>query len=121
MEPLFSNSSGFVDVLPVMTEPFATHDFADGELDAAVTFFRRTRNELRTLRLVRVSTEWVRLFDANGDYFELRGIGYSDAEIVSVLKTFNTPFNPSIHLPIHGPYEEFTTGRRCPWAADRVM
>ena len=30
------------------------------------------------LRMVRVSTDWVRLYDVNGDYFELRGLGYPD-------------------------------------------
>ena len=105
-----------------MTEPLATHDFVEGGVDAAIAFFRRTRSELRTLRLVRVSTEWVQLFDVNGDYFELRGLGYSDAEIIPVLRSFDTPFNPdSIHVPIASPYKEFKTGRRYPWAADRVM
>jgi hypothetical protein len=105
-----------------MSEPLATHDFADGGLDAAIAFFRRTRNELRMLRLVRVSTVWVRLFDINGDFFELRGLGYTDAAIVPVLKSFDTPFNPeSIHAPVVAPYKEFKTGRRYPWAADRVM
>ena len=105
-----------------MTEPLATHDFSDGGLEAAISFFRRTRKELRMLRLVRVSTNWVQLFDINGDYFELRGLGYPDADIVSVLKSFDTPFNPdSIHAPFDGPYKEFKTGRRYPWAADRVM
>jgi hypothetical protein len=61
-----------------MAKPLATHDFADGGLNAAILFFRRTREELRMLRMVRVSTQWVRLFDINGDYFELRGLGYSD-------------------------------------------
>jgi hypothetical protein len=105
-----------------MSDPLATHDFADGGLDAAIAFFRRTRNELRTLRLVRVSTQWVRLFDINGDCFELRGLGYPDPEIIPVLKSFDTPFNQdSIHLPVEAPYKEFKTGRRYPWAADRVM
>ena len=105
-----------------MAELLSTHDFQDGGLDAAIAFFRRTRNELRVLRMVRVSTEWVRLFDVNGDYFELRGIGYADPDIIPVLKSFDTPFNPeSIHVPIAGPYKEFNTGRRYPWAADRVM
>jgi hypothetical protein len=105
-----------------MSEPLATHDFADGGLESAVAFFRRTRQELRTLRLVRVSTEWVRLFDINGDCFELRGLGYLDADIVPVLKSFDTPFNPeTIHAPIEAPYKEFKTGRRYPWAAYRVM
>jgi hypothetical protein len=105
-----------------MEEPLATHDFADGGLDAAIAFFHRTRAELRTLRLVRVSSEWVRLFDVNGDYFELRGLGYEDADIVPVLKSFDTPFNPdTIHAPFDAEYKEFKTGRRYPWAADRVM
>jgi hypothetical protein len=74
------------------------------------------------LRLVRVSTEWVRLFDVNGDYFELRGLGYPDVEIIPVLRSFDTPFNPeSIHVQTAAPYKEFKTGRRYPWAADRVM
>ncbi len=105
-----------------MKEPLASHDFSDGGLEGALKFFRRTRSELRTLRRVRISTDWVRLFDVNGDYFELRGIGYPDAEIVPVLKSFDTPFDPGlIHDPIDGPFKEFKTGRRYPWAADRVM
>ena len=105
-----------------MTEPLATHDFADGGLAAAIAFFHRTRNELRTLRKVRVSTESVRLFDVNGDWFELCGLGYPDAEIVPVLQSFDTPFKPElIHEPIDAPYKEFKTGRRYTWANDRVM
>lgn len=105
-----------------MSEPKATRDFADGGLEAALAFFRRTRAELRTLRLVRISTDWVRLFDVNGDYFELRGLGYPDADIVPVLKAIDTPFDPaSIHAAVDAPYKEFKTGRRYPWAADRVM
>ena len=106
----------------VMIEPLATHEFSDGGVEAAIAFFRRTRNELRTLRLVRVSTESVQLFDINGDYFELRGIGYPDADIVAVLRSFDTPFNPeTIHKRVDVAYQEFKTGRRYAWAADRVM
>jgi hypothetical protein len=105
-----------------VTEPLATHEFSDGGLEAALAFFRRTRNELRILRMVQVATDSVRLFDINGDYFELHGLGYPDAEIVPVLRSFDTPFNPeTIHTPIAGPFKEFKTGRRYPWAADRVM
>jgi hypothetical protein len=105
-----------------MTKPLALHEYSHGGLQEALNFFRRTRKELRTLRMVRVATDWVRLFDINGDYFELRGLGYPDAEIVPVLRSFNTPFNPeTIHAPITGLYKEFKTGRRYPWAADRVM
>ena len=105
-----------------MKDPLATHNFDDGGLEAALTFFRRTRFELRMLRKVRVSTEWVRLFDINGDYFELCGLGYPDADVVPVLNSFDTPFNPeTIHQPTNAEYKEFKTGRRYPWAADRVM
>ncbi|MGD9635618.1 MAG: hypothetical protein AB7G28_23080 [Pirellulales bacterium] len=102
--------------------PLAMHDFSAGGVDAAIAFFRRTRSELRTLRFVRVSTDWVRLFDINGDYFELRGLGYPDADVVPVLRSFDTPFDPDrIHLPVDAEYKEYRTGRRYPWAADRVM
>lgn len=105
-----------------MSEPIAKLDFSDGGLEAALAFFHRTRDELRTLRKVRVSTTWVRLFDVNGDYFELTGLGYLDADIVPVLECFDTPFKrESIHKPIKAEYKEFMTGRRYPWAADRVM
>lgn len=105
-----------------MSEPKATQSYTDGGLEAALAFFRRTRAELRTLRKVRISRDWVRLFDVNGDYFELRGLGYADADIVPVLNSFNTPFDPeTIHEPTEEEYKEFKTGRRYPWAADRVM
>ena len=105
-----------------MTTPIATHDFSPGGLEPALAFFRRTRNELRTLRKVRISTEWVRLFDINGDFFELRGIGYPDADVVQVLRSFDTPFDPeTIHRPTDEQYKEFKTGRRYPWAENRVM
>jgi hypothetical protein len=105
-----------------MSQALATYDFSDGGLEAALAFFRRTRDELRALRMVRVSTTWVRLFDINGDYFELTGLGYPDTDIVPVLKSFDTPFNhETIHAVIDAEYKEFDTGRRYPWAADRVM
>ncbi len=105
-----------------MTQAVAKHDFSEGGLEAALAFFRRTRNELRALRKVQVSTDWVRLFDVNGDYFELTGLGYPDHQIVPVLKSFDTPFKPeSIHAPTGAEYKEFDTGRRHPWAEDRVM
>jgi hypothetical protein len=104
------------------TEPLAKHEFSDGGVEAAIAFFRHTRSELRALRFVRVSTDWVRLFDVNGDYFELRGLGFGDADVVPVLRSFDTPFDAErIHTPIDAEYKEFNTGRRYPWAADRVM
>jgi hypothetical protein len=105
-----------------MSQAIATHDYSEGGLQAALAFFRRTRDEFRALRKVRVATIWIRLFDINGDYFELTGLGYADADIVPVLKSFDTPFNPeSIHAPTDAEYKEFETGRRYPWAEDRVM
>ena len=38
------------------------------------------------------------------------------------LQSLNTAFNPeTIHNPIEAEYKEFDTGRRHPWAEDRVM
>ena len=105
-----------------MNKPIAIHEFADGGLEAALAFFRRSRVELRALHRARVSTDRVQLFDINGDYLELRGIGYPDPDIVAILKSFDTPFHPNkIHDSVAAPYKEFLTGRRYPWAIDRVM
>ena len=83
---------------------------------------KRTRNELRTLRKVRVWKDKFHIIDVNKDYFEILGVGYPDADIVPLLKNINTAFNPeTIHNPIDAEYKEFDTGRRHPWAEDRVM
>ena len=104
------------------TTPLATHEYRPDELDAALQFLKRTRSELRMLRLARVWTDRFRVFDINGDCFEITGIGYRDEEIVAVLNAVNTNFKPElIHEPIDGEFKEFKTGRRYPWAADRVM
>jgi hypothetical protein len=105
-----------------MAEPLATHDYAPGGLDAALEFLKRTRAELRTLRKVRVWRDQLHIIDVNKDYFEIRGIGYQDADIIPLLKAVNTAYNPdTIHQPADTPYKEFDTGRRHPWAEDRVM
>jgi hypothetical protein len=105
-----------------MTAPLATHDYAPGGLDAVLEFLKRTRNELRTLRKVRIWTDRLHIIDVNKDYFEVRGIGYGDADMVPVLRALNTAFNPeTIHQPATTEYKEFDTGRRRPWAEDRVM
>ena len=105
-----------------MDQPLATHDYTDGGLEAAIAFFRRTRSELRTLRMVRVWRDRVQVFDVNGDYFEIRGIGYPDADVTTLLDAVNTAYKrESIHDPIGADYKELKTGRRYPWAADRVM
>jgi hypothetical protein len=105
-----------------MTAPLATHDYVTGGLDAALAFLKRTRFELRALRLARVWTDHLQIIDINHDYFEVRGIGYRDADIVPLLQSVNTAFNPdTIHNEVEAEYKEFGTGRRYPWAHDRVM
>lgn len=105
-----------------MSAPLATHDYAPGGLAAALEFLKRTRSELRTLRKVRVWTDKLHIIDVNKDYFEIRGIGYPDPDIVPLLRNINTAFNPqTIHEPTTVEYKEFDTGRRHPWAEDRVM
>ena len=103
-----------------MSEPLATHDYRD--LPAALEFLKRTRWELRSLRRAHVWTDRLQLFDVNGDSFEVRGVGYPDADVVPLLRAVNTAFDPqTIHVSTDQPYKEFDTGRRHPWAEDRVM
>ncbi len=100
----------------------AEHRFEPTKLDEVLAFLKRTRSELRILRKVRVSREWVRVIDVNGDWFEVSGVGYSDSDVVPILKAVNTPFNPeTIHQPTPDEFKEFLTSRRYAWAADRVM
>ena len=106
----------------VMTPPLATHDYTPGGLDAALEFVKRTRSELRTLRKVRLWKDRLHIIDVNKDFFEVRGLGYGDADVIPILQSINTAYNPqTIHDPIEAPYKEFDTGRRHPWAEDRVM
>ena len=105
-----------------MTTPRATHDYTPGGLDAALQFVKRTRSELRSLRMVRLWPDRLHIIDVNKDYFEVRGLGYADVDVVPVLRSINTAFDPQkIHEPIDRDYKEFDTGRRHPWAEDRVM
>jgi hypothetical protein len=105
-----------------MSNPKATHEFTAGQMDAAVEFLKRTRWELRSLRFVRIWKDKLCIYDVNGDFFEVRGIGYSDADIIPLLKLVNTAYNPqTIHDPTDLEFKELSTGRRHPWAEDRVM
>jgi hypothetical protein len=112
-----------------MTEPapLATHDFSAENADAALVFLKRIRAEMRTICRVRIWTNNFRVYDVNGDCFEIQGVGYPDAEILPILDAVNTVFKrDSIHAPPmnskdDNPHKEFKTGRRYPWAADRVM
>jgi hypothetical protein len=102
--------------------PRAIHDYSSADLTAALEFLKRTRSELRSLRKVQVWPDRVQVFDVNGDYFEIVGLGYVQEAIVPVLRFVNTNFKPeSIHNPTDRPYKEFLTGRRHAWAEDRVM
>lgn len=105
-----------------MVAPLAIHDFTPGGVDAALEFLKRTRFELRELRLVRLWKDHWRVVDINGDYFEIRGLGFGHPEIVPLLRNLNTAFNPqTIHEPTAADFKEFKTGKRRCWAEDRVM
>jgi hypothetical protein len=105
-----------------MATPRASHDYSPGQLQAALEFVKRTRAELRSLRKVRLWPDRLQIIDVNKDYFEIRGLGYADADVVPLLRSINTAFDPlKIHEPIDREYKEFDTGRRHPWAEDRVM
>jgi hypothetical protein len=105
-----------------MSAPGATHEFAAGEMNAALEFLKRTRWELRTLRKALVYPDRLQIFDINGDFFEIRGVGYHDANIVPLLRAVNAAFDPAtIHDPTQLEYKELLTGRRHCWAEDRIM
>jgi hypothetical protein len=105
-----------------MPKPLATHDYKPGDAEDTLEFLKRTRNELRVLRKVRVWTDRIQVFDVNGDYFEICGIGYTSDEVRPILDAVHTAYKPeSIQNPIEAPYKEFKTGKRHPWAEDRVM
>ena len=104
------------------SEPIAVYEFDPDDVDAALKFLKRTRVELRILSKVRVWKDRVQILDVNQDYFEIRGLGYVDKSVIAVLDNINTAFKrESIHDPTDAEYKEFQTGRRYPWAADRVM
>src|SRR5262245_11550704 len=105
-----------------MSQALATFDYSAGQLAPALEFLKRTRAELRSLRKVHVWKDHLQIIDINGDCFEIRDIGYPDADIIPLLKAVNTAFDPAtIHEPVTVDYKEFTTGRRHTWAEDRVM
>jgi hypothetical protein len=105
-----------------MSTPLSTHAFTPAGLTAALEFLKRTRWELRSLRKARVWKDHLEVFDINGDSFEVRGIGYPDADVIPLLRAVNAAFDPlTIHDPTDQEYKELLTGRRHPWAEDRVM
>ncbi len=102
--------------------PLATHHHQPGGLDQTLEFLKRTRSELRQLRWVFVSQDRLRVCDVNGDEFVVIGLGYVDRDVVPVLKSINTAYDPmTLHLPTDAEFKEFKLGRCHPWAEDRVM
>ncbi|MCG8587297.1 MAG: hypothetical protein MI757_21540 [Pirellulales bacterium] len=100
----------------------ATFQFDDDNLAAALDFLKRTRSELRQLRMVRVWPDRMQVLDVNQDAFEITGLGYEHPDICKVLDAVNTAYKrETISDPIDDDYKEFKTGRRYPWARDRVM
>ena len=77
--------------------PKATHEFHD--LPAALDFLKRTRWELRSLRRAHVWSDRLQVFDVNGDYFEVRGVGYAHDEIAPLLRAVNAAFDPDDDPP----------------------
>lgn len=105
-----------------MATPLATHDFQPGGVQAALEFLKRTRAELRFLRKIRLWKDRMQVIDVNKDCFEIRGIGYPDADIVPLVRAVNTAYDPAtLHDPTEQEYKEYNTGRRRCWAEDRVM
>jgi hypothetical protein len=105
-----------------MSPAKATFEFSAGALAGALEFLKRTRWELRSLRRAHVYADCLRIFDINGDYFEVRGIGFADSDVVPLLQAVNAAFDPaSVHEPPVSTPKEFDLGRRYTWAHDRVM
>jgi hypothetical protein len=109
-------------IILVMSGPRATHDYTPGGGDAALAFIKRTRAELRPLRKVRLWKDRLQVIDVNKDCFEIRGLGYDNPDVIPILQEINAAYKPeTIHLPIDADFKELDTGRRHPWAEDRVM
>lgn len=105
-----------------MVRVLASHKHVPGDLEAVREFLTRTRWELRELRKVRVWADRFQVVDVNKDGFEVRGLGYADPDLVPLLRLVNAAFDPSkLAEPAALGYKEFDTGRRHPWAEDRVM
>jgi hypothetical protein len=74
------------------------------------------------LRKVRAYREHVQVVDVNGDWFEILGLGYPDADIEPVLRAVNAAFNrDTIHSEVNDEFKELNAGRRYPWAADLLL
>ncbi len=97
-------------------------EYRPGALQEVYDFMQQMRYTFRTQRMVRVYTDRLEVFDVNGDAYEIRGLGYPDADVTAVLDALNAVYRKDVvHAPIDRPYKEFKTGRRYTWANDRVM
>ena len=96
--------------------------FDETDIEASLAFLKRTRSELSTLRKVHVWPDRLAVFDVNGEWFGLAGVGYLSEQIVALLDAVDAVYKrESVHVPIAREYKEFLTGRRYAWGADRVM
>ena len=103
-------------------QPLARHAFEEDEIEASLEFLKRTRSELSTLRKVHFWPDRLAVFDVNGEWFALDGVGYLSEQIVTLLDAVDAVYKrESLHVPIAREYKEFLTGRRYAWGADRVM
>ena len=103
-------------------QPLASYDYAASIMQHPWNRRLNFSSVLRMLRFVRVWPDCFRLYDINGDCFEIRGLGFEHEDIVPVLDHVNTAYKRElIHAPTRREYKEFETGRRRPWAQDRVM
>jgi hypothetical protein len=72
--------------------------------------------------MVRLWNDRLRVYDVNRDSFEIQGLGYPDPDVMPLLNSIGTAYDPrTIHLPTEAESKEFKTGRCHPWAEDRVM
>ena len=104
------------------TAPLAVHDYARAAWTPPWTFLKRTRAELRLLRMVRLGKDLLHVYDVNKDFVRgprhrlpRRRRGAALAERQHGLQPRDDP------RPTDAEYKEFDTGRRHPWAEDRVM
>jgi len=105
-----------------MVAPLSAYEYKPGDLNQALEFLKRARWELRETRKVWVWRDRFQVFDVNGDFLEIRGVGYPDADVVPMLWAVNAAFDPqTIHDQLPVEYKEFFTGRRDAWAANRAM
>ena len=105
-----------------MSDPMASQNFSSGTLDDALVFLKRIRSELSVPRKVHVWPERFGVFDVNGDWFEVREIGYESEQITELLDAVNAVYRKdSIGNAFAREYKEFPTGKRYAWGVDRVM